>query len=258
MWLALLFFSLRLRLFQRSVLCHELLLPVIWETDGQLCILAVAFRSKDRPHPKFGVPDLRPDSPARASGGAHSVRCWGPTLPAALEKPLDARDGIDRIVPVRSRFPTQTRRTERLQKFLWDLAQETGRLRFLIGFASKGASLPGPGKGQAILRSGHAHITEPSFFLNPHRIVERELVGKQSFLHAHQEYSFEFQALGAVQSHQGYSRMFVVVTRGGNQRGVVQELRQRYALLFGFRSGIHQFLEVLNAVFGGRLILLLQ
>ena len=52
--------------------------------------------------------------------------------------------------------------------------------------------------------------------------------------------------------------MFVVVIRVGNQRGVVQELRKRNTLLFGFCSGIDQFLEVLNAVFGGRLILLFQ
>jgi hypothetical protein len=165
------FFSILLRLFQPSVLCHELLLAVARKAHGQLCILAFALRAKDSSDTELGVPDLRPDSPARVGGGARSGTCWGPTLPAALEKPLDARDGIDRIVPVRSRLPTQTHRTQRLQKFPWDLAQETGRLRFLIGFAGEGASLSGPAKCQAILRPGHAHITEPSFFFNPRRVV---------------------------------------------------------------------------------------
>ena len=49
---------LLLRLFQRSVLHHQLLPAVIRETDGQLCILALAFSPKDSPDTKFGVPDL--------------------------------------------------------------------------------------------------------------------------------------------------------------------------------------------------------
>ena len=61
-----------------------------------------------------------------------------------------------------------------------------------------------------------------------------------------------------MQSHQSYARMFVVVIRVRYQRRMVQELRQCYALFFGFRSSIHQFLEVLDAIFGSRLVLLFQ
>ena len=138
-----------LRLFQRSVLCHQLLLAVIRKADGQLCILALAFRPKDRPDTEFGVPDLRPDSPARVGGGARSGTGLSPTQPAALEKPLDARDGIDRIVPVRSRLPTQTRRTERLQKFPRDLLAGSGKASFPQRTREHRSAVAGPRKGSS-------------------------------------------------------------------------------------------------------------
>src|SRR5262249_46809405 len=107
---------------------------------------------------------------------------------------------------------------------------------------------------QALLGAGHADVAEAALFFEQIGFIDRAAVREQAVLQAGEKYQRELEALGIVQRHQRDRRLFVVGVSVGDERGVIEEVADRFAALGGFGGGVEQFIQILDARFGfGRL-----
>ena len=72
-------------------------------------------------------------------------------------------------------------------------------------------------------------------------------MGQQAFFEAGEKDGVEFEALGAVQSHQRDGDGVVVFVGIAGERGAVEDVFERLALLGGFGHGVGEFAEVFRA-----------
>ena len=76
--------------------------------------------------------------------------------------------------------------------------------------------------------------------------------GKQALFKAGEKDQRKLEALGGVQRHQRDAGIGIELIGVRGQRGVVEELGQRFAARFGVVRGVGQFLQVFDAAEGFR------
>ncbi len=103
------------------------------------------------------------------------------------------------------------------------------------------------GKKQPLLGPGDAHVTETPLLFKRSGIIERSVTGEQPLFQPHQEDHGKFQALAAVQGHQGdpIRRGVLAVRITGESGGGQKTLQVALIVLFLIlQRRIHQFLKV--------------
>ncbi len=148
-----------------------------------------------------------------------------------------------------------SRLTEVFDQRARNFAQESrGDGGFLLAAAESPAITSGS-QEQPLLGARHADVAESPLFFHGGLGIERAHMREQAFLHASEEHDGELEALGVVQREQRDGRALVQVVGIGDQRGVIQELRDGFTTFGGFRRRIHQFAQVAEARFGFRIVI---
>ena len=70
---------------------------------------------------------------------------------------------------------------------------------------------------------------------------------QQPFLEAREKYGVEFEALRAMQRHQRNGDGLVVFVGIARERGVIEQILERLALLGGFGHGVREFAQIFRA-----------
>ncbi len=109
------------------------------------------------------------------------------------------------------------------------------------------SAIHGARQCQRRFRARHSHVAQAALFLEFFVVVLRSAVRKNSFLHAGQKHVLEFQAFGAMQSHERDLRVFVKVIGIADQCGVIQKIGKRFATLGTLGHGVDQFAQVVGA-----------
>ncbi len=110
----------------------------------------------------------------------------------------------------------------------------------------------GARQNQRVHGARHADVAEAALFFQLFGIHESARVREEALFESGKKDERKLESLGGVQRHQRDAGVGIVLVGVGGERGVVEELGQRFAADLGIVRGVGQFLQVFNAAEGLR------
>lgn len=228
-----------------GVAFDELFDAVARKADGEAAVVAVVFDPDDGADAVSGMANTRAEERvySAACSGARGRRADGKLFATAKLRFVEF--GIRFVA---ARFAGFTKGTARgLDKFAGNFRQKTRRRSCGKVGVGPGATIDGAREREGLFRASHADVAEAALLFDGVVVAEGAVVRKKALFETGEKNVIEFEALGAVKSHERDGNRFVEGIGIADESGAVEDFFESLAIADGFGDGGGKFAKIFGA-----------